>query len=222
MKDICRYIKENLFKTKFKGMNVLYHSTGIMGIQNILKSDFLIGETWNIRLPNNSKLLSDVNKNLFDAERLELLNKKMKYKIEGISLTRDWFLNYNGSVTLILDKDKLKQKYGRKLQPIDYFGNNNNYKELDGFVDFEFEFTKHLGKANPNRPYSSVESEEFLNIPKLVNLHKYILGFIFIFNEYNLKQSDMIEKVSNYCSKYKLNNIPIYDFEGNLIKEIIL
>lgn len=206
-------ISENLIKTKLKGKNALYHSTQINHFYGILIENTLIGYTKQIRkatgkkTPNLSQMPEDEYKRYYKEYE--------KSKIKGISLTRDWNLNYGGSLTFILDGDKLKSKFGRKLKPIDYYGNNDNHR-----IYPEDEFPFWMSKNNPNRPKDSIESEEFLEIEKLPNLDKYILGFII--DNYILKDKklydEIIGHIKDYLVEHNLNNIELYDLKGNLLE----
>jgi hypothetical protein len=128
MKEIIRtLLREHFLNTPFKGKNVLYHSTHIDSLVNILNTNEIQPKTEQII---NTRLNRDANS---------------KYK--GVSFTRNQNHNY-GDVKLILDGDLIKRDYGRNIAPHDWSraGSSgetsrpkSSPKRNNGFNDYEFE-----------------------------------------------------------------------------------
>ncbi len=141
-------IKESILKTSFKGKNILYHSTYIDKILNIISNNEIEPKTTQKIL---TKFTSDDS------------------SYNGVSLTRNANLKF-GDIQLMLDGDLIKRDFGKKLIPYDHFSqfgskvkSNNtrsDYNESEEFL---------IGALNPISKYllgirfmfSKEEIEEF-------------------------------------------------------------
>lgn len=98
-KIIKKLLRESILKSPFKGRNILYHSTFIDKLLNILTDN-------EIKPKTTQKILTK-------------FNGDSKY-YNGVSLTRNVNLVFN-DVQLILDGDAIKRDFGKRLVPHDYF-----------------------------------------------------------------------------------------------------
>jgi hypothetical protein len=100
-----------------------------------------------------------------------------------------------GEVQLILDRDKIKENY--KIKAYDWERWKTTKSETGKFNDFH-------------------QSEDKILTNKIVNIHKYIIGFQFVKDEFIGKMDDIFkESVIKY-------NYVVYDSEWNNITEKII
>jgi len=165
VKTTKQLLRESILRTEFKGRNNLYHSTNLGNMIDIIDNNKIIGIT---------------------------KQKVGGNEVNGISLTRDYNYGYNREIQLILDGDKIKNTYGSKLVPIDFFNKHEGSKT----------------KSDPDRR-DRVESEEFL-ISDLYPLDKFLIGFRFIDDD------TLINLINNDQEGYELikgkfNDLPVFD-----------
>lgn len=187
MKNIIKkLLRESFLNTPFKGRNMLFHSTLIDSLVNILTTNEIQAKTKQII---NTRLNQNVNKS-YDIESKEY---------RGVSFTRNQNYNY-GDVKLILDGDLIKRDYGKNLAPHDW-----SRAGASGETS--------RPKSSPERDngFNNYEFEEFLVGP-LKNVKKYILGIQLIKDTNSTISWLRDEEPELYKSFLDVTiNIPIYD-----------
>lgn len=110
MKNIIKQLlRESILKSPFKGRNILYHSTFIDRILNIITDNKIEPKT-------SQKILTKFN------------DEGKTYN--GISLTRNVNLIFS-DIQLILDGDAIKRDFGKRLVPHDYFAQFGSKTKAD-------------------------------------------------------------------------------------------
>ncbi len=179
---IKQLLRESILKSPFKGRYILYHSTQIDKGISILNDDKILGAS----KQTIKTSLNPSNPNY---------NQNSK-NYNGVSLTRNISIRFS-DMQFILDGNLIKNDYGKKLVPHDYF---KQYK----------------GKSDPNRS-DIYESEEFL-IGNIEPLSKYLLGIRFV-SVYQKLNDFIIDDPEGYeILKQSVGDIPIYDENFKLFK----
>lgn len=122
-KLIKKLLRENLFKSPFKGQNILFHSTQYDRAINILNDNEIFAATKQTIKTKLNKTNPNYNEN--------------SKNYNGVSLTRDSKLQF-GDVQFILDGDLIKRDYGNKLVPFDFFSSYLNKSSLNRSESEEF------------------------------------------------------------------------------------
>tara|TARA_R110000782_G_scaffold65140_1_gene132658 strand:+ start:149 stop:790 length:642 start_codon:yes stop_codon:yes gene_type:complete len=99
-------LNENFLNTPFKGKNILYHSTFIDNLINILTTN-------------------EIQANTQQTIKTSL-NKDTNNQYNGVSFTRDHSYDYN-EFKLIFDGDLIKRDYGKNIVPHDWARNTSSY-----------------------------------------------------------------------------------------------
>lgn len=181
-----RNLIENILK-EAKQVGILYHATRL---------DYAISIAENNIMYANPKLQND--------------GKTLDLNSLGISTSRNKLFMYKGDVEIMLDGDKLSEKYS--ILPYNYFN------------DFPTEELTHAEKRNTAE--SIIISKSYLNSIKnysdeeafdiafydpfsIPNINKYILGFMV---PPNIFGSDLLTK--HLKELIEISNKPIYTYSG--------
>jgi len=167
MKFIIEYKKYSILPKELRNMNLLYHSTIIGSFDEIIKTNELYGTHG------------------YDFGVATSRNKHYAFGNAG-----DDEMHNVGEIQLILDKDKLQNKY--KTMAFDWEEWKSTDSKTGEYNDFH-------------------QSEDKILTNRIDNIKKYIVGIHIIHNEFN-------EEVLAICKKYNFYPEYIFDEDWNLIK----
>jgi len=121
MKTLIKKLLRENFNSPFRGRNLIYHSSHIDAVMNMLSINKIEART---------------------TQTIKTKFNKEDRKYTGVSFTRNKDVVF-GDAQLILDGDLIKRDYGNKLIPYDYYGGKapskssvtrNNYVESEEFL----------------------------------------------------------------------------------------
>lgn len=164
MKYLTEYKTYAILPKELRNISLLYHATTIDSFNNIIKNDILYGTTD------------------YDFGIATSRNKHYNFGYNDNNLNK---LYNQGEIQLILNKNKLKNKY--KIIPFDW----ENWKSIKS-------------KTGVYNNYH--QTEDKIITDKIDNIKQYIIGIHISKNKY-------IQKVLNICKEY--NFYPSYIFNEN-------
>ncbi len=180
MKNIIKQLlreglTESILKSPFKSKNILYHSTFIDRVMDIISNNKIEPKT-------TQKILTKFN----DEGKI----------YNGVSLTRNGNLIFS-DIQLILDGDAIKRDFGKRLIPHDYFAQfgakskadntRSDYNESEEFFIGVLEpLSKYLLGVRFTAPSGTIEDLK-TDEPELFSQFKEKIGNV-PFYDYNFNQ----------------------------------